>query len=76
LELRFLGHHRDAKYINEYIENANKFFNNLPPVCPYCGWIGEDPLHHGYNDNWICPIRWLALNIRHLHAAKTIEFSE
>ena len=78
MQVRFLPYFKDSVGIENYIKNADKFFKKLPPVCPFCGWIGDNPLSHGYNTDpdWVCPIRWLALNVRHLHAAKYIEFPE
>lgn len=76
LKIRYLGYFNDTEIVNKYLENSEIFFAGLPDVCPFCGWIGSEPLHHGYTEDWICPILWLARNIREFRGARTITFDD
>jgi hypothetical protein len=71
LKVRYLPYFNDAVMVDDYIKNAERFFENLPDVCPFCGWIGNDPLNHGYNPgDWYCPILVLAQHIRQFRGAR------
>ena len=73
MKTRFLPFMIGSTYIDLELEAAEEFFKSLPRVCPFCGWGGDVPEHHGYNDDWICPIKWLADNINHLRSGKHID---
>lgn len=73
---RFLPYFIESKVIDDYLENSKEFFNNLPAVCPFCGWIGDNPRHHGYNDDWMCPVLWLVENVEKLRSGQYVDMNK
>jgi hypothetical protein len=73
MKVQYLPWFNDSVGIETYLEVADEFFKRLPNVCPFCGWIGDNPLHHGYTDDWQCPIYVLAMHIRQLRGARYLD---
>lgn len=76
MKVRFLPYFIESKALDDYLLVAEDFFKNLPSTCPFCGWIGDVPLQHGYTNDWICPVLYFAEHIKKLKSGATVTFED
>jgi hypothetical protein len=57
----------DSGWSKHHTKNFNKIKELLEDmkVCPWCGWIGDQPQYHGslLDGSWTCPVKLLYIHI-------------